>query len=144
MTKVLPTNRADARSLLQQMLRFVIFGVGAALVHYSVMALLIATGLSAVLASQVGFVAGGCFSYLTNRTYTFRSRDQHRRLVARFVAVSAFGWAVNGGSLAVLVAAGLPVWLGQVVATGSVACCSFVLHRIWTFRMVDGEKPSAT
>jgi putative flippase GtrA len=124
----------NARRTSDQMLTFLVFGLGAVAIHYGSMAILILVGVPAVAASQTGFVAGGAFSYATNRSFTFRSSARHRRAIPRFLGVSAICFVVNGVGLALTLRLGAPTWFAQLCATGAVTCCSFLLHRIWTFR----------
>lgn len=124
-------------TLPRQLIQFGIFGLGATAIHYGLMALLITVGLVPLLSSQIGFVAGGTFSYATNRVVTFRSRLPHRTSAPRYLVVAAICWLVNGMGLAVIRDAGAPIWLAQLAATAVVTACSFLLNRVWTFRQRD-------
>jgi len=77
-------------------------------VHYGV-AVAIARGFDVmdVVASRVGFVAGGVWSYALNRRVTFATGVAHRRAAPRFAILAGALWLLNGAGLALLERAGV-------------------------------------
>lgn len=141
-----PTTRVMGRliDLLPERLRgparqfATFFGVGmvAAIVHYGLLFSLVeGYGLDPVPASLTGFSAGGVVSYLLNRRHTYRSDRPHREATWRFIVVSAIGFGLTWGLMALFVRAlGLPYLPSQLATTGIVLVWHFLAHKLWTFR----------
>jgi putative flippase GtrA len=122
-----------------QSVRFLGVGLGSMLVHYAIMALLASLcGVSALLASQAGFAAGGVFSYTLNRAFTFRASVPHRRAAPRYANAVLLGWVVNGTVFAGLHALLGTIWPAQLGASAAVACSSFAIQR----QIVFGTRPA--
>ena len=103
------------------------------------------------LSNFLGFVAGGCNSYLCNRIWNFKSHNKKRSEVVRFVVVFLVSYAVN---LLVLETtaymlvngawcAGFTTWISQfmkptyfanIVANVVYVLVSFTLYKKWVFR----------
>jgi putative flippase GtrA len=113
------------------------------LLHYAIMALLTSlAGVTALAASQCGFLAGGFLSYALNRAVTFRAPVAHRRALPRYVLANVVGWCVNGAAFALLRALVGSIWVAQVGATAAVAMISFMLLRGMVFAAAPKSAPS--
>lgn len=121
--------------LLRQFIAFSGVGVVAAVAHYGVLILLVEMGgVSPVIATLWGFVAGAIVSYVLNRRFTFHSDRPHRSAVPRFLAVTAGGFVLNGFAMWLLNEQwGVPYLVAQVIATGIVLFWNFTANRFWTF-----------
>ena len=103
------------------------------------------------LSNFLGFVAGGCNSYLCNRIWNFKSHNKKRSEVVRFVVVFLVSYAVNLLVLettAYMLAsaawcAGFTTWISQfmkptyfanIVANVVYVLVSFTLYKKWVFR----------
>lgn len=103
------------------------------------------------LSNLLGFVAGGCNSYLCNRIWNFKSRNQKRTEVVRFVLVFLLSYAVNllvlEGTAYALAhfqwLSGFTAWISQfmkptyfanVVANVVYVLVSFTLYKKWVFK----------
>ena len=126
--------------LLRQFITFSGVGVVAAVAHYGVLILLVEMGgLSPVIATLWGFIAGAIVSYLLNRRFTFRSDRPHRSAVPRFLAVTAGGFVLNGCAMWLLNEQwGVPYLIAQVIATAVVLFWNFTANRLWTFGAIPG------
>jgi putative flippase GtrA len=119
-----------------QFLSFLVVGALATAVHYTILIAGVEwLGMSPVLASGAGFVAGAVTNYLLNRRYTFAVQKRHRAAIPRFAAVACCGLLLNLVILqALAVHVGLPYLVAQCLATGFVLLWNFLLNRLWTFR----------
>jgi putative flippase GtrA len=119
----------------RQISAFAGVGVVAAIAHYSV--LIGAVELVAadpVLASLLGFVAGGIVSYGLNRRVTFTTSRSHAQAGWRFGVVAFGGFVLTGALMTLLVRQlGLPYLPAQVLTTLSVMVFTFSAHKSWSF-----------
>jgi putative flippase GtrA len=122
-------------SRFRQMSAFAGAGVFAAIAHYGV--LLAAVELfrvEAVLASLIGFVAGGVVSYALNRRHTFAATRSHGAAGWRFAVVAFGGFLITGAVMALLVRHwGLPYLPAQIATTLLVMLFTFSAHKRWSF-----------
>lgn len=108
------------------------------------------------LSNFLGFVAGGCNSYLCNRIWNFKSHNKKRSEVIRFVVVFLVSYGVN---LLVLEAttymlvnvawcAGFTTWISQfmkptyfanIVANVVYVLVSFTLYKKWVFKVAPKQ-----
>lgn len=102
------------------------------------------------LSNFLGFVAGGCNSYLCNRIWNFKSTNEKRAEVARFLVVFLCSYGVN---LLVLEGAAYllqnatwcepfttwlsrfmkPTYLANIIANVVYVMVSFMLYKKWVF-----------
>lgn len=123
------------RALLRQIVRFLMVGGLATVVHYAVLVLLVrAFSVEPVLASGSGFVISAALNYWLSHRYTFRSTRGHTTALPRFAMVATAGLAINQVVLGALVSLTAAHYLvAQVLATACVMAWNFVLGRMWTF-----------
>ena len=123
-------------SLTGQFGAFLFVGLFAFVAHYAtliVLAELLRT--DTVLASAIGFVAGGITSYGLNYRFTFRSTKRHAAALPQFFLVALVGLALNTALMALLVKLlGLHYAVGQLITTGVLTLWHFGANRLWTFR----------
>ena len=103
------------------------------------------------LSNFLGFVAGGCNSYLCNRIWNFKSHNRKRSEVIRFVAVFLISYGINLFVLELAAyalanaawCAGFTAWISQfmkptyfanVVANVVYVLVSFTLYKKWVFK----------
>lgn len=104
-----------------------------------------------VLSNFLGFVAGGCNSYLCNRIWNFKSNNKKSAEILRFLVVFLCSYGVNllvlKGSVYVLEnaawCAGFTAWVSQfmkhtyvanVIANVVYVLVSFTLYKKWVFK----------
>ena len=102
------------------------------------------------LSNLLGFVAGGINSYLCNRIWDFKSKNQKRAEVVRFIVVFLCSYAINllvlEGTAYALIhfqwLASFTAWISQfmkptyfanVVANVVYVLVSFTLYKRWVF-----------
>ena len=114
--------------------RFVVSGGVATLSHWLTMALLIIAGMLPAPATAIGAIVGAIVNYLAQKTFTFRSRKQHRITIPRYIAACAILWVANlvvfiffNESLSIAVAP------AQFLTTAIVAISSYWLYRVMVF-----------
>lgn len=118
--------------------RFIATGLLCTVLHWGVAQLGLSFGLGVLPANSLGYAVGGIASYAIQASWTFGSRFSSRS-AARFCLVASAG-ALLAGLIARAVSM---VWdnsTGQtIVAAGTVAVVSFVLHKAWTFASTELE-----
>jgi putative flippase GtrA len=103
--------------------------------HYAVLIGLVQlAGVSPVMASIAGFIAGAVINYFLSYRYIFQSRKRHAEALTKFLLVASAGLGLNAAI----------VWFGvsmlewhylvsQVIATGIILLWNFTANRLWTF-----------
>lgn len=133
-------NRTEAPrpALTNQLLSFLSVGVLATGLQYLLTAGLVLAGwLPLVGASTAGFLASAAFNYWANARLTFSRQSspvRNRGQQLRFLAMVAWGCALNAGLLRIAVALGLHAVPAQLLATAGVLASNFTLSRLWVFR----------
>ncbi|MGA7979189.1 MAG: GtrA family protein [Chromatiaceae bacterium] len=123
-----------AFGLLDRLPSFALVGAIATAVQYLILFLLVdLAGSNPVLASGAGFVVSAFVNYFLNYRFTFRSTEQHRLALIRFMTVAGIGLSLNSAVMHTLIAGGVHYLFAQVFATGAVLLCTFAGHSIWTF-----------
>ncbi len=127
-----------------QILRFLLVGGLATLIHYSILILLVQTKtFEPVIASNIGFSISAFFNYILNRKHTFRSTRRHDAALPRFAIVATTGLMINTFLLWLIsTVLGLHYLIAQVIATGTTLIWNFWLNRVWTFG-TDEKQPQS-
>lgn len=103
------------------------------------------------LSNFLGFVAGGCNSYLCNRIWNFKSHNKKRAEIVRFVVVFLVSYGVNLLVLELAAytlanaawCASFTTWISQfmkptyfanIVANVVYVLVSFTLYKKWVFK----------
>ncbi len=122
--------------MLRQLFSYGGAGVLAAIAHYSVLIGLVEfLKADAVMASLIGFVAGGVVSYVANRAMTFESTRTHAEASWRFALVAFGGFLITGALMHLFVkVAGLPYLPAQIITTLIVVVFTYTAHKRWSFR----------
>jgi putative flippase GtrA len=127
----------DRRGLLDQAVRFVLFGVLAAGVDFGIYQLLLNLGLWADLAKAISFICGTVTAYLLNRRWTFDAAGGTAPAL-RFATLYTVTFFVNVGVnalfLHLLAGHAWHVPVAWVIAQGTATVINFVLLRTVVFR----------
>ena len=102
--------------------------------HYALMFVLLQAGLGGVAATTLGFVAGAVTRFLLSYFHVFLPTAGVKAAMWRFVVSLLIQMTANSLLVAALLAAGLHVWVAQVVTTGSLIIFTFLAGRFWVFR----------
>lgn len=122
---------------LRQFVKFSLVGVSNTAVDFLLYAFLTrVVGLHYLAANVLSFGTAATWSYLANRTWTFRDRASRiRTQYPKFVAVSVGGLLLTTLSLYVLVhVLGVFDLFAKVLTIGLTLFWNFLLNRYWTFR----------
>jgi putative flippase GtrA len=126
------------RALTPAFVRFCIVGATTTALQYLILVLLVEFArLSPEVGSSIGFAISAVFSYLLNRSATFRSGAAHSRAAPRFVLMVVAGLCVNAAILYLVRRDGVPYLGAQVIATSGTLVFNFLLSRYWVFRNPD-------
>ena len=135
-----PEEMADDVDLATAIIRFIITGVGSAILDFGLtMVLQYGVGWDPAYAKSLGFVLGTTTAYLINRRWTFRAEPSASRFVAVMLLYLAT-FAVQVGIYAVLE----HLWttdnklmsaLSFAVAQGTATVINFVVQRAVIFKM---------
>jgi alpha-1,2-mannosyltransferase len=126
-----------------QFLSFTTVGATGTAAHYATLIAAVSLGLGPVIASAIGCTVGATVNYVLNYHVTFRSRLAHRHSAPRFALIAVASLLLNTLLMAVgVLGLGLHYLVAQIVATGVVLCCNFVLSRIWAFNETGHEASS--
>lgn len=122
-------------TLVRQVGRFALVGIGATLLHVIAGIALIATGITPLMANPLAFLIAFGFSFLGHWGYTFSdSRAPIALALRRFIAVAAFGFILNETILALLLQVTDASALALICSVLAAAAMTFLLGRIWAFR----------
>ena len=121
----------------RRFLGYALAGIAATGSHYATMVVLVwALGGHEVAASSIGFVVGALVKYPLNYWLVFGSRQRHAVAVTRFVLALAIAFLLNAAILALLLKAlDVHYMVSQVLTTGLVLFASYVMARLWIFRL---------
>ncbi|MCW6508625.1 GtrA family protein [Lichenifustis flavocetrariae] len=124
-----------ARTLLQgTTVRFLITGVGAALLFWCLSFFLLRGGLPAFAGTLAAYTVTVLVSYSMQRAWTFGGQHRHQDALPRYVAAQIF-CALGTGLLARAIAkAGLQPAAISVATTLAGSATSYCLSRFWVFR----------
>ncbi len=121
--------------MIRSFLRFIVAGGTATSAHYAIFWLCISlAGISATVASAVGYMCGSIVSYLMSYYYAFDSKRSHRDAVVLFYLMVASGFVINTGVVYALdVGLGWSPWLAQVCATSITLFWNFFVSKMYIF-----------
>ena len=129
--------RPVRRGVVDQAIRFVLFGGLAAGVDFGIYQLLLHVGLWADLAKAVSFICGTVTAYVLNRRWTFDATGGTAPAL-RFAALYSVTFFVNVGvnalCLQLLTGHRWQIPLAWVIAQGTATVINFVMLRAVVFR----------
>jgi putative flippase GtrA len=109
-------------------------GFCTALQYVILIAMVEGSGISATLASTVGYAVSSAVNYYLNYSFTFKSDAEHGRSIPRFLLIAGCGLLLNGAITYLGTAVfGLHYLLAQVAATIVALLWNFLANLRWTF-----------
>ena len=132
------------RGVVDQAIRFVLFGVLSAGVDFGVYQLFLHIGTWADLAKAISFVCGTVTAYALNRRWTFDSEGgaaPATRFALLYTMTFFVNVGVNAAGLRVFAAYSWHVPVAWVIAQAAATVINFVLLRTVVFR---GPRPTLT
>lgn len=126
-----------------RMARFLVVGVGCALLYFALAwALQARGGLTPFLATGTAYLISFCVAYVLQRTWTFQSNASHAVTLPRYATAQALAALVTASATQIM-AHFHPGSSSMMLAAGSTvlgSSLSFVLSSTWVFAHVS--KPS--
>lgn len=124
------------KPLARQFLHFAAVGATGTAVQYATLwAGVHWLGISAVIASAVGYVLGSIVNYILNYFFTFDSKKSHVETASKYYSVLAVGFCLNAGLMALFVnVLDWNYWVAQVITTGIGLIWNFLGSRFWAFK----------
>lgn len=119
---------------LREFALHVLTGILTVVAHYSVMWLLVRSGMAAVSASGIGFLAGAATRFVLSYTKVFSPSDSVPVTLARFIVALGLQWVINITLLDFLLLAGLRLWLAQISTTAILTFINYLAYRLWVFK----------
>ncbi len=114
--------------------RFVIVGVGAAVLLFVLTYVFALLGAPPFAGSVAAYAIAFAVAYTAQRNWTFKSTTSHRRTLPRYFAVQA-GCALTAGAVAhgsVHLLGASPLVM-SIITTLAASAISFVLSSLWAF-----------
>lgn len=121
---------------LLQIARFIIVGGSAAVVHFSVVVLLVQLFHYAPLIANVGgFMVSFQVSYWGHRVWTFADTvTLHREAYPKLVAVQLVNFALNESLFYFFLSLHLPYQLALLIVLAILPAFTFVSSKFWVFQ----------
>ncbi len=122
---------------MSQFLRFLVVGALNTLLGYGVIfSCMYLAGMSPEASNVSGYAVGLLASYVLNRNYTFKSKQNRRIEIIRFLAVFAAAFTSNFAFLLLLIhKAGMHEGLSQILAGIVYVAVSFFMNKYFVFRI---------
>lgn len=117
-----------------QIARYAAVGLTAVAIHYAILVALVELAdVRKIVASVIGFCAAIPFNYYFQHRWVFRSENDHRLALTRYVVVTSLGIMINSWVFYAGLAVGLPYLLAQATAIVLVTGFNFIANRFYTF-----------
>ena len=100
--------------------------------HFAVLYVLVGV-MSPVIASTLGATAGCLLNYTLSRKLVFQDRKDLLFPLPKFVAVAALNIGLNAALMWALIPHA-PVFVSQLLATGTVFLSGYTINSLWSFR----------
>ncbi len=146
-------------SLLLTFFRYFISGGLATAVHFTVLIVLIDTQLSSPLqATMFGAGAGFLVNYQIQFHWTFKAAGSHKLIFTRYLVISSIMFGLNTAIFwlattpeCLIILKNIPFpeqltppkniayWYAQIIATGVVFLCNFLINHHYTFKTTQPE-----
>lgn len=125
-----------SRDQLEQIARFLIVGVIAAAVHFSMVVLLVQSyDYLPLIANVGGFMVSFQVSYWGHRMWTFSGTEVlHREAYPRLVAVQVVNFALNESLYYFFLSMNLPYTLALLIVLAILPTFTFISSKFWVFQ----------
>lgn len=124
------------KTQLAQIAKFLTIGSLAAVVHFSVVVLLVQTfDYAPLIANVAGFVVSFQLSYWGHRLWTFSDTHvSHREAYPRLVAVQVLNFSINEALYYLFLSLGLPYPLALLIVLAILPVFTFITSKFWVFQ----------
>jgi len=115
--------------------RFVVVGLGAALLFFVLSWVLVSAGLPPFAGSVIAYLLAFVVAYSAQRNWTFEGRHDHGRALPRYVLTQLICAVFAGlcAHIAVSVFSAPPLVMSAII-TLAAGTASYVLSSVWVFR----------
>jgi putative flippase GtrA len=122
---------------MKQFFRFLTVGVLNTLLGYClIFACMYGAKMAPESSNVAGYAGGLVASYISNRKYTFQSKQKRRSEIVRFLAVFVLAYAANFVMLIILIhRMGIRKGASQVVAGVVYTLASFIMTKYFVFKV---------
>jgi len=122
-----------------RLVRFVIVGVGAALLLFMLSWALVSAGLPPFVGSVIAYMLAFVVAYSAQRGWTFEGRHDHAHAFPRYLVTQLVCAAFAGLSahVAVSIFSASPLIMSAII-TVAASAASYVLSSVWVFRDDQG------
>jgi putative flippase GtrA len=126
---------------MKQFFRFLAVGVLNTLLGYCIIFFcMYLAKMSPEVSNVVGYLVGLVTSYILNKKYTFRSKQNRRVEIFRFLAVFVIAYAANFLVLIVLIhKIGVHEGVSQVLAGVIYVAASFIMNKHYVFKISNKD-----
>jgi putative flippase GtrA len=119
---------------LMQALRYAAVGVANTAIDFGIFFALIALSVPVWQANSLSWAVSFASAYPLNAIFTFRAPHLCAGSLLRFVLVSVAGLLAGTATVTIAYTA-VPLIAAKVCAIGVSFVATFLLHRVWTFRV---------
>jgi putative flippase GtrA len=116
-----------------QFISYNIVGIANTIVGFSIIFLLMFSGVSAALSNVIGYAIGAVLSYYLNKKYTFKSTDKSKMQAVKFFLVLGVSYVLNFLTLQWLLGF-LNPYLAQLFSAIVYTLSSFLLAKFIVFK----------
>lgn len=128
------SQRATIAIHASSLLRFLIVGGFATLIHVAIVILSVEWGgIDPPLANMIAFALAFPLSYLGHYHFSFASDAAHRRTISKFISVSVACFLTGQSIMSLFHFLGIAYGIGLVAIVATLPIMSFVLNKVWVF-----------
>ena len=115
--------------------RFILIGLASTAVYFALLLALRSVIASTTILAALCYALSMCFNYVAQGLWTFQTQRLSTRSLGRYAIVQGMALAINALAMGILVdGLGWALLLSQVLVTGFVAVCVYVLSAIWVYQ----------
>jgi len=119
--------------MFMQFVTYNIVGIVNTVVGFSIIFLLMFSGMTAVMSNMIGYMLGGILSYYLNKKYTFKSKEDSILQALKFFMVIFLAYGLNFLVLQWLLKSINP-YMAQFFAAVVYTLSSFILAKFVVFK----------
>ena len=139
-TKCHPAKISMSQISQRSLLRFLLVGGSATMMHYAIMGCLINFMTTTIsIASAIGYMLSAFYNYWANAHFSFGGNHRHTRSLPRFFSTALAGLAINHFVLLAGISFNQQLFTAQLIATVAVLTWNYIVNATWTFARRDDQ-----
>lgn len=123
--------------LTSSLFKYLLVGIANTIFGYAIIFSLMFFGVIPEIANIFGYAFGIILSYFLNKTFTFQSKNSHKRDFSRFIIAMALAYFIN---LIVLIIAhrmlGIDKYISQIIAGIFYTASGYIFNKFFTFKKI--------